>query len=390
MAKATLFGINYAPEPSGNAPYTTALAEHLIGSGWAVDVHTGLPHYPSWERQDAPPRSTLNGVSVFRHRHVVPSGSSTLGRAAMEATWSASSMTALASGSDTDVVVGVVPTLSGATTALAAARRWGVPSVLWFQDLLGPSAEQSGVTGGSRVAGTVGAIETRLARRADALLVVADGFRTYFETAGVAGERIEVIRNWPHVPKEPVDRDRARQHFGFATEDVVAVHSGNIGAKQGLEVVTAGASLAPDVRFVVQGDGSERSSLESSVRARGLTNVEFLPSLNSSELVKLLTAADVLLLTQRPTVTDMSLPSKLTNYLTVGTPIVASINARSEAALLLGESGGASVVEAGNPTTLVSAIRASVGNPAPSANTSQLFGSPAQIERLLTRTMKGY
>ena len=80
------------------------------------------------------------------------------------------------------------------------------------------------------------------------------------------------------------------------------------------------------------------------------------------QLVELLTAADVLLLTQRPTVTDMSLPSKLTSYLTVGTPIVASINAQSEAALLLKESGGASVVEAGNPAALVAAIRASVGN----------------------------
>ena len=245
MAKATLFGINYAPEPSGNAPYTTALAEHLVGSGWAVDVHTGVPHYPSWERQDAPAQATINGVSVFRHGHVVPSSSSTLGRAAMEATWSASSMTALVRGSETDIVVGVVPTLSGATTALAAARRWGVPCVLWFQDLLGPSAEQSGVTGGSHVAGTVGALETRLARRADAVMVVADGFRTYFEKAGVAPERIEVIRNWSHVPGEPADREQAREQFGFAPGEVVAIHSGNMGAKQGLEVVVEAAQSGP-------------------------------------------------------------------------------------------------------------------------------------------------
>src|SRR4051812_48443361 len=42
-------GINYAPEPTGIAPYTTGLAEHLAQTAASVEVFTGLPHYPSWD-----------------------------------------------------------------------------------------------------------------------------------------------------------------------------------------------------------------------------------------------------------------------------------------------------------------------------------------------------
>ena len=42
-------GINYAPEVTGIAPYTTGLAEGLAQRGHTVDVWTGLPHYPQWQ-----------------------------------------------------------------------------------------------------------------------------------------------------------------------------------------------------------------------------------------------------------------------------------------------------------------------------------------------------
>src|SRR3972149_5416494 len=48
MARLVILGINYAPESTGTAPYTTGLAEHLAAAGHEVTVVTGMPHYPSW------------------------------------------------------------------------------------------------------------------------------------------------------------------------------------------------------------------------------------------------------------------------------------------------------------------------------------------------------
>ncbi|MGB9357077.1 MAG: glycosyltransferase [Acidimicrobiia bacterium] len=387
MPHLTLFGMHYAPEPSGNAPYTTALCEHLALGGWDVDVHTGQPHYPEWVKQSAPRSSTINGVRVHRHRHHVPSKPNTAGRAAMDGSWSASTAPAALRRLDTDVVMGVVPNLSAAGVALSAARRSNVPCVLWFQDLMGQAAVQSGIEGGSRVARAVRTTETAAARRADAVVVVSGGFTDYLESGGVDPDRIRVVRNWSLMEPVEVDRPHARTRFGFTDGQIVAVHSGNMGAKQGLGIVLDTAEIAPDIMFVLQGNGSEKESLREESVSRGLANVMFLPSLLPDELADLLGAADVLLLTQRPTVTDMSLPSKLTTYLTVGTPVAASINPASEAAALLADAECADVVAAGDPEAFAGAIRSAQGSAGESVDPARLFGSPGEIETILTEVL---
>src|SRR5947209_16109543 len=70
-------GINYAPEPTGIAPYTTGLAEHLAESAASVEVLTGVPHYPSWDVPAAYRRrlrrtEIADGVRVRRLKHYVP------------------------------------------------------------------------------------------------------------------------------------------------------------------------------------------------------------------------------------------------------------------------------------------------------------------------------
>ena len=47
-----IIGVNYAPEPTGNAPYTTALARSLARRGHEVHVLTSYPHYPQWRVPD--------------------------------------------------------------------------------------------------------------------------------------------------------------------------------------------------------------------------------------------------------------------------------------------------------------------------------------------------
>ena len=44
-----IYSIYYYPEQTGIAPYTTALAEHLLTAGWEVTVVAGMPHYPQWQ-----------------------------------------------------------------------------------------------------------------------------------------------------------------------------------------------------------------------------------------------------------------------------------------------------------------------------------------------------
>jgi colanic acid biosynthesis glycosyl transferase WcaI len=91
-ARVLIFGINYWPEPTGIAPYTTEIAEYMAARGARVKVIAGLPHYPDW--RVAPPydkgfrfRQVHNGVEIIRLRHSVPGKMTVARRAAYEASY---------------------------------------------------------------------------------------------------------------------------------------------------------------------------------------------------------------------------------------------------------------------------------------------------------------
>src|SRR6202000_22465 len=89
--KIVIAGINYAPEPTGIAPYTTGLAVGLAQRGHEVLVLTGEPHYPYWKRDKASSRFRyelrMDGLRVRSLSHPVPRRLSWIGRGAMEVTF---------------------------------------------------------------------------------------------------------------------------------------------------------------------------------------------------------------------------------------------------------------------------------------------------------------
>src|SRR5262249_37911954 len=87
-----LIGINYSPEMTGIAPYTTSLAEHLAQFGHDVTVFTGVPHYPTWRVFDGYSgrlrlESTERNVRLRRFWHYVPSRQSAIRRLTFEASF---------------------------------------------------------------------------------------------------------------------------------------------------------------------------------------------------------------------------------------------------------------------------------------------------------------
>jgi glycosyltransferase involved in cell wall biosynthesis len=357
-----LIGINYAPEETGIAPYTTELAEHLASIGWDVTVVTGMPHYPQWRVPDEYRgpwrlRETRNGVDVRRFRHYVPSQQSALGRVLYEISFlfQAVSATGLRR---PDVVLGIVPSLSGGVVAALQAARYKVPFGLVVQDLIGQAAAQSGIPGGTLAAGPAQAVEARVLRRAAEVAVVAESFRPWLERAGVPAERMSDLPNWTHLLSPTGAAGDMRAKFGWAPDQTVVLHAGNMGYKQHLENLVATARLAADaglpLHFVLLGDGSERRRLED--LASGLPNVEFLDLQPAATFLDVLAAADILALNERPTVLDMSLPSKITSYFRASRPLVAAVHPDGATARALTGCGGALVTPPDDPPTLLAAL----------------------------------
>lgn len=368
-----VIGINYWPEETGNAPYTTGLAEHLASEDHDVHVIAGMPYYPSWTiapdyQQTLRKTEIRNGVTIHRFRQYIPSRQSAIRRAGFELSFLLHAMTARALPKP-DVILGYLPSLSDGVLSVLAARRFDVPFGLVVQDLVGQSALQSGIQGGTRVAGITRLLEGWVAQKANGIAVVAEGFRPRLVELGVAPDRIHRVRNWTHVGRPTRCPAETRAQLGIPQDAKVCLHAGNMGLKQGLENVVDTARLAqrsdPDLLFVLMGGGNQRDFLMD--RAKGLSNIMFLPSQPADGFPDALSAADILLVNQRPTVTDMSLPGKLTSYFSTGRPVIAAVAPESETQTEIGAANAGLVVQGGDPPKLLAAIRQLASDPAEAA-----------------------
>lgn len=361
-SRILMIGINYWPEETGNAPYSTGLAEHLASLGAKVTVVAGMPYYPSWtigEGYEGRLRSheCRAGVGIHRFRQYIPASQDAIRRIAFEASFLLNALTARGI-ENPDLIVGVIPSLSDGVLAALAAKRFRAPLSLIVQDLVGQAAAQSGMQGGLRVAGATSSIEGWFARQADSIGIVAEGFRNRLLEMGVHTERVHRVRNWTHIQHATLSPQETRARLGLPLDARIALHAGNMGLKQGLENVVDAARLAvsinPNLLFVMMGDGNQRSMLED--RAAGLTNIRFVDPQDDEMFPNALAAADVLLVNQRPSVTDMSLPSKLTSYFSTGRPVVAAVASASECAHEVTASGGGLVTDPSRPQDLLAAI----------------------------------
>jgi colanic acid biosynthesis glycosyl transferase WcaI len=358
-------GINYAPEPTGTGPYTTALAEHLATRAGSVDVLTGLPHHLTrrvpeqyrGRRQIAEPRRHGSGPDVTRLWHYVPRRTSWPARLtrfarlaplspiagiagiASEITFGVSTLLARRNRRP-DVVVGVIPALGGALAAARLARRHRARLLVVVHGL-NPRA---------------GRAEGFVLRRADRVIVTDETFRDAVRRHGVADERISLLPHWTHLTAPAPGREESRARLGWDPDRFVVAHTGAMGRTEDLETVVEAARLLPpgiDVRLI--GDGSQRRLLAE--QSATLTNVQIDGPLDDATQPFALAAADLLLVNERPSIADVAPPSDLMAYLGAGRPILAAVAVDGAAAAELYRTKGAAlIVRPGDPGLLARSI----------------------------------
>lgn len=352
----------YWPEESGNAPYATDLAEHLVSQGHEVTVLCGMPHYPQWRIQDAYSgrfrmEEERTGVRIVRRWHFVPGRQSAVRRAAYEASFL---MTAspFRQRPRPDAVVGIAPSVTSGVLARVMATRANAAYGVIIQDLVGAAALQTGIPGGSKVAALARRAERWMTAEAAFVAPVTRAFYPYLVNLGVPGARIEVLPNWSRLGRPSAERWETRRALGWRDDEMIALHAGNMGLKQGLEQIVEAARLAErdgaPIRFVLMGDGNQRGRLES--LGEGLARFEVRPFVDVADLPDVLSAADVLIVAQRASVHEMSMPSKLTAYFAAGRPVVAAVDPLGSTADEIARAGAGRVVPAEQPRALIDAL----------------------------------
>lgn len=328
-----IIGLNYAPEPVGIGPYTTGMAEALVAKGHDVHVVAGKPYYPYWKVNPAFARGTWrhsmeNGVSLTRCPIYVPERPSGLKRIAHHLSFAFSALMPScrhARQMKADVVMAVAPSLLSAPVARFAAWVSGAKMWLHVQDLEVEAAFAMGMMQqGSRLGGLALGVEASALRMADMVSTISPQMRDKI----MAKTKTPVVefRNWANVEDIEADAPASSYRSEWALgEKHVALYSGNLANKQGVEIIADAARLLShrdDLMFIVCGDGANRDALVK--RAEGIPNIRFYGLQPKERLGELLSLASVHLLPQVADAADLVLPSKLTNMLASGRAVVAT------------------------------------------------------------------
>lgn len=368
LVKIVFLGINYWPEETGIAPYTVGKCEYLAARGHEVFIVTAPPYYPYWRIQ--PPykagicyRESRNGVTILRVPLYVPGDPTTVKRILHETSFGIMAALGMLGAGRPDLLFVISPPLILAMLAKSLSRLWGVPYVLHVTDLQPDTAKELGMLGSRRFVEVLERIALACYREAALVSSVSKGMKDRIARKGISEERLGVFSDWldPEI-RRSVSRERGlqvRKQEGWGGRFVV-MHVGNMGVKQGLDVVLTAAQQDEQIDpslWVLVGDGAARRALERKAQTLGLTNVRFYPVLPRRRFYEFLSAADVCLICQRREVLDFVFPSKTRVLMGAGKPIVASVNDESEVARVLRESGGGWVVEPERGETLVSKVR---------------------------------
>ena len=360
-----LAGINYSPEVTGIAPYNTQLAEHLASEGHLVTVLTSPPWYPQWKIDPAYRRrrpftvELINGVKVIRSPLVLPARRQTAFRRILfDSSFAATCLLASLGAGRARVVVCVSPPLQLGATSWLITRARRARLITHLQDIVPDAAISTGMMSTGRAAAVSRRLEKFVYRHSDVITVISDGFRDNLLAKGVPATKVSVLPNWIDARSFDVTPDPSlRTILGAPDGEMLVLHTGNMGAKQGLETVVdaAGELRDDDVAITLIGDGQSRPSLEERAARNPSRRLKFLGL--QENLPATLAAADVLVLSQRAQVTDSAAPSKLLSYMASGKPIVATVNESSEAAHLIREAGCGVVVPPERPDRLAEALR---------------------------------
>lgn len=361
-----ILGINFTPELTGIGKYTGELVQFLTHRGHQVRVVTAPPYYPYWRILDGYHswryhRETLQGATVFRCPIWVPRQPRGFNRMVHLATFAFSSFPIMLVGScwKPHLVLCIAPAIASAPTAWLTGRLSGSKAWLHIQDFELDAALRLEMLPSLGWLGKIlQSLECGLLRKFDHVSTISRRMMDHLEGKGVPPARISLFENWVDCDAiSPVSRlTSLREEWNFSEDNLIVLYAGNMGQKQGLEMLIECARLLknePGIQFVLIGEGAVRSSLQQ--QASELPNIHFHALVPVDQLNQLLNTADIHILTQRKNAADLVMPSKLSSMLASGRPVVATAEPGTQLATIISQVGV--LVPPENPEEMVKAIQ---------------------------------
>jgi glycosyltransferase involved in cell wall biosynthesis len=352
----------FHPDLSATSQMASDMAFAMVRFGYDVRIVTSRQRY---ERpgERLPARECTQGVYIRRVWTTRFGRSRLVGRVVDYLTFYLSAFVAsLLLVSKGDIIVAKTDPPLISVVAWAVARLRQAKLINWLQDLFPEVALAVGIRPGRGV--TRGLVWLRdLSLRAAEINVVLGGrMQQRLEHNGISAPRIEVIPNWADGAKiRPIPRENSGLRWDWGLEERFVVgYSGNLGRAHEFQTMVEAMKRSREdggIVFLFIGGGSGMQDLKDEVTQAALRNAHFLDYQPAERLAESLSVPDVHLVSLRPELEGLIVPSKIYGIMAAGRPVIFIGDPAGEVGRLITECGCGFSVRVGDIDALVSCLR---------------------------------
>jgi len=366
-----LIGYNFYPEPTGIGKYTGEMIQWFVKQGYDCTVITSYPYYPFWKVQEPYYKKrywystekefdiqTNGKLKIFRCPQYVPSKPSGLKRMLLDLSFFISAtfpLLGLMRGKKFDYVITVAPSFQVGLLGVFYKKIRKAKLLYHIQDMQIEAARDLNMIKSKRTIQALFKMEKYIFNHSDIISSISEGMVNKIKDK--AGKDIYLFPNWTDTRLfYPIEgRSELKKEFGYQPSDKIVLYSGSVGEKQGLESILHAANelrQLEKLKFIICGSGPYKNVLQMLAKSLNLENVNFLPIQPFEKFNQFLNLADVHLIIQKSSASDLVMPSKLTTILAVGGLALITANEGSGLYFLVKEHNIGLLIEAENQTAL--------------------------------------
>jgi len=362
----------FPPEMGAPAARAVELARHWARSGHDVTVLTGFPNHPTgavapeWRPRlrNLVYRETVDGIHVVRTWLLPLPNRKSYERILNYSSFCVSAALRGLELRRPDVVIATSPQLLVGLAGWWIALWQRVPFVFEVRDLWPESLAAVGMgKENSLLHRVLGGIAGFLYHHADRIVPVTPAFKQHIvQHWGIAAQKIDVVENGVETDLFSSDpaADQLRRSLDLENKFVVA-YIGTLGMAHGLDTLIDAATrlqaTAPEIAFLLVGEGADKERILALARERKLQNLRVVDQQPRERVPAFISAADACaVLLKKSDLFKTVIPTKMLEFMACARPVLLGVD--GQARQLLEEAKGGVFVEPENANALIEAITA--------------------------------
>jgi colanic acid biosynthesis glycosyl transferase WcaI len=358
----------FPPEIGAPAARVSELARYWARSGHEVQVLTGFPNHPTGV---VPPefkgklkrlvmREDFEGAHVLRTWLWPLPNRKPWERMANYASFAKSASIAGTFLSRPDIVIGTSPQLLVGLAAWWISLVKRAPFVFEVRDLWPESLDAVGVGGEqTKLYRILKRVSAFLYEHSDHIVVVTPAFKEeIIRNYRIPEEKISIVNNGVETELFSPNGDDVRHQLGLGDGFVVG-YIGTMGFAHGLNTVLDAAAIlrrsAPEVRFLLVGEGADKSRLKALIAQRNLNNLLLLDGQPREKIAAMIRSVNACLVPLRKSdVFKTVIPTKMLEFMSCGRPVILGVEGQAQEIVEAARAG--ICIEPENPQQLAAAI----------------------------------